>query len=116
AFSILNGPASGTVLNHNQTAAFQIRFAPTTIGTKNATVSIVNNDPNDNPYTFAIMGGAVYCSSPGEIVVAVQDFETTAPPAVMNFTQTNIGSLAPGSGSGFTIGDSGNNSFPKNNK
>src|SRR5690606_8052722 len=46
AFAILNGPASGTILNHNQSAAFQIRFAPTTIGTKNATVSIVNNDPN----------------------------------------------------------------------
>ncbi|KOY85326.1 hypothetical protein AD998_03390 [bacterium 336/3] len=37
---------------------FRIRFAPGTFGTFNSTISIPNNDPNENPYTFAITGTA----------------------------------------------------------
>jgi hypothetical protein len=42
------GPASSTT--------FQIQFDPSTIGTKSATVSIANDDSNENPYDFAIQG------------------------------------------------------------
>jgi len=38
------------------TENFTIRFDPTTSGIKTATVSIANDDPNRNPYTFAISG------------------------------------------------------------
>ena len=33
-----------------------VTFNPTSTGTKNATISIVNDDPDKNPYTFAIRG------------------------------------------------------------
>ena len=115
SFSILNGPAVGTVLTQNQTAGFQIRFAPTTIGTKNATVSISNNDSLRNPYTFAIKGGAVYCSSAGEIIVAQQDFESIPAAPALIYSISNFGAISPGPLTGFSYGSSGNSSMPKDN-
>jgi hypothetical protein len=42
-------PASGSV-------TFQLTFDPSSLGEKTATVSIINNDANENPYQFAIRG------------------------------------------------------------
>jgi surface protein len=44
-------PATGST-------TFQITFAPTVNGVRNATVSITNNDTDENPYTYAIRGEA----------------------------------------------------------
>lgn len=115
SFAVSEGPAVGTVLNQNQTATFKIIFAPTTIGTKNATAIIVNDDPNDNPYLFAVRGGATYCSSAGEIMIASQDFEISPATPVLSYTVSNFGAILPGSGTGFSTGDSGANSLPKAN-
>lgn len=115
SFTILNGPAVGTILNQNQIASFEIKFEPTSIGTKNSTISIVNDDPNDNPYVFAVKGGATYCSSPGELIIARQDFEVSPATPEMNYTLTNFGDIAPGPNTGFSSGSSGSNSAPKNN-
>lgn len=41
------------------TTTFQITFDPTTVGVKNATVSIANNDSDENPYTFVIQGTGI---------------------------------------------------------
>ncbi len=38
---------------------FIIRFAPTAMGVRSATISISNNDPDENPHTFAVSGGAL---------------------------------------------------------
>jgi Leucine-rich repeat (LRR) protein len=37
-------------------STFAIRFSPSSVGLHTATVSIANNDPDDNPYTFTIQG------------------------------------------------------------
>ena len=115
SFTILNGPALGVILNQNQIATFDINFAPTTIGTKNATISITNDDPNDNPYVFAIRGGATYCSPPDELIVARQNFEVSPATPVLNYTLTTFGTIAPGPNTGFSSGKSGSTSLPKNN-
>ncbi|WHF53079.1 choice-of-anchor D domain-containing protein [Chryseobacterium gotjawalense] len=115
SFSVLNGPAAGTVLNQNGTATFEIKFAPTAIGAKNATLSVTNNDPKDNPYVFAVRGAATYCSSVGEIIIARQNFETVPASPAMNYTLTHFGTIAPGPNTGFSSGNSGSNSFPKAN-
>lgn len=115
SFSVLNGPAAGTVLNQNGTATFEIKFAPTAVGTKNATLSIANNDPKDHPYVFAVRGAATYCSSVGEIIIARQNFEMVPASPVMNYTLTHFGTIAPGPNTGFSSGNSGSNSFPKAN-
>ncbi|OWK73510.1 hypothetical protein CBW16_08325 [Flavobacteriaceae bacterium JJC] len=113
SFTILNPPLTGTVLNTNETAGFDVKFSPNSVGTKNATVSIVNSDPDDNPYTFAVQGGATFCSSPGDLVIAKQDFETAPGVPVLAYTLLNIGT--PGPNTGFSSGNSGNNAAPKNN-
>ena len=115
SYAVSEGPAGGTLLNQNQTATFKIIFAPTTLGTKNATIRIVNDDPNDNPYIFAIRGGATYCSSPGELIIAWQDFETSPAIPVMNYMTANFGALAPGPNTGFSSGKSLSTDAPKAN-
>ncbi|MDB4537234.1 choice-of-anchor D domain-containing protein [Akkermansiaceae bacterium] len=52
-FSVASIPS---VVGVNQTKTFTITFAPTSTGTKNATITIQNNDPNEDPYTFHITG------------------------------------------------------------
>ncbi|MFC1498978.1 choice-of-anchor D domain-containing protein, partial [Verrucomicrobiota bacterium] len=50
---------SGGTLGVGTSTTFTVEFDPTTIGIKSATVSIANNDSNENPYTFAIRGAGV---------------------------------------------------------
>lgn len=115
AFSVAGAPPPNTVLNQNQSVSFSIIFKPTSIGTKNATVTITNDDQASNPFTFAIRGGAVYCSSPGEIIIAQQDFETLPSENELIFTHENIGAIPPGSSSDFSSGKSGSNDAPRVN-
>ncbi|MDP2453806.1 MULTISPECIES: choice-of-anchor D domain-containing protein [unclassified Kaistella] len=115
SFSIMNGPVVGKVLNQNEIATFEIKFEPTTIGTKNATVSIDNNDPNDYSYLFAVRGGATYCSSSGELVVARQDFEISPAIPVLNYTLNTFGVILPGPNTGFSSGKSLSTDAPKTN-
>ncbi|HET6424327.1 MAG TPA: cadherin domain-containing protein [Planctomycetaceae bacterium] len=42
----------------NSSASFQIRFAPTTAGLQQASVSFSTNDLDENPYTFSLRGFA----------------------------------------------------------
>lgn len=44
------------VLPFNTGRTFTINFNPTAVGTRNATVNIHSNDPNEDPFTFAIQG------------------------------------------------------------
>ncbi|MBE17123.1 MAG: hypothetical protein CL867_12835 [Cytophagaceae bacterium] len=65
-FSVTNTPAA--VVNTGNSTTFDITYAPVAVGTHNATVSIANNDSDENPYTFAITGLAVapaYCAASG---------------------------------------------------
>ena len=73
-------------------------------------VSIVNNDVNENPYTFVISGyGLNYtgCDFGARETIAIQDFETT--PATPTWGYTLTGATASlTTGVGFAVsGDSG---------
>ena len=54
-FSVVSQPNSPVVATTGSTT-FEIKFDPTIVGTKTATVSIANNDSNENPYDFVIQG------------------------------------------------------------
>jgi len=54
-FSVTSSPTSPVAATSGSTT-FTVRFAPTGTGSRNATISIGNNDSNENPYTFAING------------------------------------------------------------
>ncbi|UPT71451.1 MAG: choice-of-anchor D domain-containing protein [Flavobacterium sp. JAD_PAG50586_2] len=56
-FSITTSPASAVGIGANTT--FVVTFAPTAVGLRTATIAIVNNDADENPYTFDIQGTGV---------------------------------------------------------
>ncbi|MFN0079193.1 MAG: choice-of-anchor D domain-containing protein [Prosthecobacter sp.] len=56
-FSVVSLPV--TTLAASRSTTFAVRFRPLASGTFTATVSIANNDSNENPYTFAISGTGV---------------------------------------------------------
>ncbi|MBD3581801.1 choice-of-anchor D domain-containing protein [Flavobacterium selenitireducens] len=104
-FSIVSSPSA--TLAVNATTTFTIRFDPSTVGIKNATVSLVNNDFDENPYTFAIRGyGLDYVPCAYGVVetIAVQDFETA--PATPTWTYTNTGGTF-GGGTGYGAASDG---------
>ena len=64
---------------------FEIEFSPLVAGERNATVSIVNNDPYNNPYTFAIRGTGKCIAS------AYTIFPATGPAGtIVTITGTNF--------------------------
>lgn len=54
-FSLLSSPASAVVFP-NSSQSFTIRFIASGTGFRNAVVSILNSDSDENPFTFAIQG------------------------------------------------------------
>lgn len=53
-FSVTTAPSSSVAAGGSTT--FDITFDPSWTGTRTATVSIANNDSNEDPYTFSIQG------------------------------------------------------------
>ncbi len=53
-FTVLAQPTTPIASGANQ--SFTIRYDPSAAGTRTALVSISNDDPNQNPYTFTIQG------------------------------------------------------------
>ena len=77
-FSVITQPASTVAAGG--TTSFQVRFTPGAVGTRTATLSVGNNDANENPYNFALQGTGV--TSEPEINVlgngtAISDGDTT---------------------------------------
>lgn len=56
-FTVITIPA--TPIASISTTTFQIRFLPSSIGIKTATVSIASNDSDENPYIFQIKGEGI---------------------------------------------------------
>jgi len=55
-FSVFTHPFS--IIADGSSATTRIRFDPSTVGTKSATVTIPNDDADESPYSFAISGTA----------------------------------------------------------
>jgi len=58
-FSISSSPATSIAVD-SATTSFEVTFTPVALGTRQATVSIQNNDSDENPYTFTIQGTGIY--------------------------------------------------------
>lgn len=106
-FTVTTPPAA-TVAAFSSTT-FTITFAPTAVGVRTATFSIVNNDSNENPYNFSIQGtgttreidvqGLGLSISNGDAITSISD-GTDFGPADINlatitrtFTIRNTGSI-----------------------
>ena len=53
-FTVTTAPSASVAAGGNTT--FVVTFTPSAIGTRTATISIVNNDSDENPYDFALQG------------------------------------------------------------
>jgi hypothetical protein len=53
-FMVVGSPSASIAAGSSTT--FTVRFYPSTSGIKNASISIANNDPDENPYNFSIKG------------------------------------------------------------
>jgi surface protein len=80
-FMVTTQPAPSVAVSGSTT--FQITFAPTTPGLRTATVRIVNNDGDENPYIFAIQGAGV--GPVVQPVVTVGKTSTSTDGAALNF-------------------------------
>jgi len=56
-FSVTSTPAASVASAASTT--FTVTFDPSATGTRSATINIVNNDSNENPYDFAIQGNGI---------------------------------------------------------
>lgn len=68
----VNGPSGFT--------SFNVTFDPSATGARNAVISIVNNDSNENPYTFSLTGT-------GLADIAEADFANIQSPATQTIAQ-----------------------------
>ncbi|HEX9981387.1 MAG TPA: choice-of-anchor D domain-containing protein [Flavobacterium sp.] len=106
-FTLLTPPAASVAASGSTT--FVIRFNPSSPGSKSATVSIVNNDSNENPYTFVVAGyGLDYtpCSFGAVETIGIQDFE--AAPAAPVWSNTTSGTVSVTNTLGYGLtGDGG---------
>jgi surface protein len=67
-FTLTQEPAAA--IPGGTSTTFEITFNPTAAGLRTATVSIANDDPDENPYTFTIQGTGVctpLTTSPGDV-------------------------------------------------
>jgi autotransporter-associated beta strand protein len=69
-FTVTASPASS--LSGNTKTTFTVRFLPGATGTRQATVTIASDDPDENPYTFAIQGTGSFNSNAFPFRVQVQ--------------------------------------------
>jgi len=106
-FSVTTNPDD--TIGENTTTSFTITFDPSDYGLRTATVSIDNNDSDENPYTFDIQGtGADYTNCSG--VDYAQDFEDTpAKPELTIALQTSH--LEDSSGLSTTLYPDGENFY-----
>ncbi|MBN2450549.1 MAG: choice-of-anchor D domain-containing protein, partial [Lentisphaeria bacterium] len=83
--------ASTPVASGGGTTTFQIQFTPSALGDRDGTVSIANDDTDENPYTFALRGTG---TEPDIDVTGTTDFgdvDVTAGSVEHTFSVINTG-------------------------
>ncbi|MGM0589960.1 MAG: cadherin domain-containing protein [Bacteroidota bacterium] len=58
-FTVTSQPGTSTISGGGGSTTFKITFDPSGLGSRDAEVSISSNDPDENPYTFAISGTGI---------------------------------------------------------
>lgn len=71
-FSITTAPAASVAIGGSTT--FTVTFTPSAVGVRNATINIVNNDLDEDPYNFAIRGTGLtpLTNGPGGVMTPLQ--------------------------------------------
>lgn len=88
-FTVVSAPASSVLIG--QTTSFQVRFDPSAIGTRTATISVSNNVAGKTIYDFVVQGTGVASGiyvSPTNINVSSM---VGSAPSAESFGVTNVG-------------------------
>jgi surface protein len=88
-FTLTQEPAAA--IPGGTSTTFKIMFNPTAAGLRTATVSIANDDPDENPYTFTIKGTVVcnpLITSPGNVDITWNGSVSTDWSTPCNWTPT----------------------------
>ena len=73
-YTVTTSPSSSIAAGGSST--FNVTFDPSSSGNRNVVMRIVNNDPNENPYTFNLKGiGNAYLDSDGDGVTDEKDID-----------------------------------------
>ncbi len=105
-FSVTAQPTSPVASSGSTT--FTVRYAPTNIGTDTATISIANDDSDENPYTFDVQGNGLSATAEIDIQgngISIADGDTT--PSTTDDTDFGSGPLATPIIRTFTIENQG---------
>jgi hypothetical protein len=95
SFSVTVQPSTGSIAG-GSSVTFDVVFNPTSPGSKNATIIIASNDPDENPYNFNINGNAKGTSN---IYVFGNGNDITKGATTTNLTNnTNFGGVAVSTG------------------
>jgi alpha-tubulin suppressor-like RCC1 family protein len=100
-FSII-GTVSSTLVGPNSFTNFVVRFRPQTVGIKTATLSIANNDTDENPYQIQLTGSAPISLSAtfngaSDVGVTLNGLKASAIPLNLNLN------FAPEPGTNLTV-------------
>ncbi|MEM7116269.1 MAG: choice-of-anchor D domain-containing protein [Chloroflexota bacterium] len=93
--------APSTPVTAGNTTTFQVTFTPTASGVRTATLSIANNDSDENPYNFDIQGTATTATANGNALSfdGTNDSVTTAATATTATNNVTIEALVNRTGS-----------------
>lgn len=87
-FSVTTQPATSVAAAGNTT--FVVEFDPSAVGTRSATINIVNDDADENPYDFAIQGeGTMLTNTPPTITSSATATVVEGNTAVLTVTATD---------------------------
>jgi hypothetical protein len=103
-FVVTTQPAASS-LSINQSTTFVVTFTPGTTGAMTATLSIANNDANNNPYTIVLNGAGTLTATAPKIGISQNGT------AIPNAGTYSIGTTTAGSKNTqtFTISNTGDN-------
>jgi hypothetical protein len=73
-FIVTSAPVTPIAAGNN--TSFVITFTPSALGLRTATISIANNDADENPYVFNIQGTGIVPPPCGSTVIHSANFET----------------------------------------
>ena len=100
--------AATTVASGGGTTTFTITFDPSAVGLRSATVSIANDDADENPYNFSIQGTGTAAPEMDVSGLAVSIADGDATPSVLDDTDFGSHDIDTGSNANtFTVTNTG---------
>jgi len=104
---LISQQPTGTSVAASDTLTFEVTFDPTAVGLRSATISIANNDDDENPFNFSIQGTGVASSKIDVFGNSLSILNGDITPSVADSTVFDNTIIDSSFSIGFTIENSG---------